>query len=132
MSAAEVLARGRLAAEALMVDECTIRRRAGSTTDPDTGQITPTYTTVYSGACRVQQRTGQAREETPGPAELLMVRRELHLPVATSTGVQAGDQVSMTASVHDPDLVGRVLVVRDEMAKSLATARRLGVEEVTS
>lgn len=132
MSVASALARGRRAAERLMVDECTIRRRTGSTTDPDTGQITPTYTTLYTGRCRVQQQAVQAREETPGPAELLMVRRELHLPVATSTGVRAGDQVSITACVHDPDLVGRDLVVRDEMAKSMATARRLGVEEVTS
>lgn len=116
-----------------MVDTCTIRRKTGVTTNPDTGQSTPTYVTVYQGKCKVQQATqAQAREERPGQAELLMVRRELHLPVATSGAVRAGDEVTIDVSVHDPGLTGRKLVVRDEAAKSMATARRLGVEEVTS
>lgn len=132
MSVDALLARGRAAAERLMVDQCVIRRRTGSTTDPDTGQITPVYEDVYTGKCRLQQRDVQAREENPGAAELLMVRRELHLPVVASAGVRAGDQVQITVCVHDPDLVGRRLVVRHEMSKSLATARRVGVEEATS
>ena len=114
-----------------MVDACTIRRKTGTTTDPETGVITPTYTTVYQGKCKVQQPDTQAREETPGQAELLMVRRELHLPILTSGGVRADDEATIDTCVHDPDTVGRKLVVRGEMSKSMATARRLGVEEVT-
>lgn len=114
-----------------MVDTCLIQRRTGETTDDD-GNVTSTFVTVYSGKCKVHQQSVQARAADPGEAYVLMVRRELHLPVATSVGVRAGDEVTVLACVHDADLVGRVLVVRDEAAKSAATARRLGVEERTS
>ncbi|PZF98257.1 DUF6093 family protein [Micromonospora deserti] len=132
MSAGSVLQRGRRAAERLMVDTCLIRRVTGTSTDPDTGQITPTFSTVYSGKCRVQQATANPGDTTTGDAELLMVPRVLWLPVASSPDVRAGDRVEMTASVYDPDLTGRRFVVRGEFAKSHATARRLGIEEVTS
>ncbi|SBT64224.1 hypothetical protein GA0070622_1194 [Micromonospora sediminicola] len=131
MSVDRALARGRRAAERLMVDQCRIQRAAGSTEDDD-GNVTPSYTTVYEGRCKVQQQAVQSRPSDAGEASLLMVRRELHLPVAASAGVRAGDRVELTACTYDPDLMGRALVVRDEAAKSLATARRLGVEEVTS
>lgn len=114
-----------------MVDQCRIRR-AGEATEDDDGNVTPSYTTVYEGRCKVQQQAVQSRPSDAGEASLLMVRRELHLPVEASVGVRAGDRVEVTAFVFDPDLVGRALVVRDEAAKSMATARRLGVEEVTS
>lgn len=128
------LARGQAAAEALMTDACLIRRVAGEYTDPATGVVTSTYETVYEGKCRVQQSQlgSSARTERAGEAHLLMVSRVLSLPVAASTGVRADDQVLMTASAADLGLVGRRFVIRAEAAKSHATARRLGVEEVTS
>jgi len=132
MSAASVLARGRAAAEALMVDACVIRRVTGTTTDPNTGVITPTYSTVYTGKCRVQQTNPTAHSTDAGEARLLMLPRVLQLPVSTSTGIRADDQVTITASALDPDLADRVFTVRGEFAKTHATARRLGVEEVTS
>lgn len=130
MSAASVLARGRAAAEALMVDTCLIQEVTGETTGTG-GVVTPTYATVYSGACRIQQPDAQARQEDAGQAYLLMSRRQLQLPMSV-TGVRADQRVTITASAHDPDLVGRVFVVRDEFAKSHATARRVGIEEATS
>lgn len=127
-----LLASGRRAAERLMTDACVVRRKTGTVTDPVTGKITPTYTTVYTGKCRIQQATANPGDTTAGDAELLMVPRVLSLPVASSLGLRAGDEVEMTASAHDPDLPGRRFVVRGEFAKSHATARRLGIEEVTS
>ncbi len=131
MSIDALLAAGRQAAEALMQDSCTIRRRTGEVTDPETGIVTPTYSTIYTGRCRVQQQQAQARPETPGEAYVLMVRREVHVPMAV-TGLRAGDEVLMTASAADPDLPGRTFLIRELFAKSHATARRLGVEEQTS
>ena len=131
MSAVAATLAGRAAAEALMVDTCTITRSGEPTTDPDTGEVDDNPTTVYTGRCKVQQQAVQSRPQTPGEAAVQMVRREVHLPVATSGGIRVGDLITITASVLDPDLVGRKLRVRDEHAKSYATARRLGVEEVT-
>jgi hypothetical protein len=127
---AAVLARGRAAAEALMVDTCSIRRRSGEATDPDTGEVTGTYTDVYDGRCRVQQAGTQAGSEEPGEAYVLMLRLEVLLPMSV-TGLEVGDEIEITASVHDPDLVGRVFLVRDLAHKTHATARRVQVTEQT-
>jgi len=131
VSRASVLARGRAAAEAGMVDACIIRRITGQVTDPDTGEVTTTYTTIYEGKCRLQQQGQQARPEQAGEAYLLMLRRELQLPMSV-TGLRTEDEVTMTASAYDPDLPGRVFLVRDLFGKTEATARRVQVEEVTS
>ncbi len=132
MSAATALARGRAAAEALMVDTCVIKRVIGETTDSFSGVITPTYETLYTGKCRVQHGEAQAREESSvGQAYLLMLILHLQLPMSV-TGLQVDDQVTITASVHDPDLAGRTLCIRDLFHKSHATSRRVSVQERTS
>lgn len=114
-----------------MVDACTIRRRTGETTDPDTGVITPTYQQLYAGRCRVQQPTAQATAQDPGQAHVLMLRLEVQLPMSV-TGLAVDDEVLITASAHDPDLPGRVFLVRDLAHKTHATARRVQVQERTS
>ena len=133
MSRASVLARGRSAALAGMIDACTITRVTGHTTDPDTGVQTPTTAEVYSGVCRVQSPgvTASARTADAGEAYVLLLRMELQLP-NSATGIAVGDVATITASANDADLVGRVFRVRELAHKSEATARRIGVEEVTS
>jgi len=133
MTRASVLALGRAAAEAGMIDTCSIVRVTGTTTDPDTGEVTEMTSSVYSGACRVQEMMGFSRDAGPAPDQPVLARyRIVQLPVAASQDVRAGDRVTITASVNDPDLVGLVMVVRDQAAKSEATSRRIGVEEITS
>lgn len=130
MSAASVLARGRAAAEQLMVDACTIRRRTGETTGAG-GYVTPTWDDLYSGKCRIQQATAQAQQQDPGEAYVLMLRLEVQLPMSV-TGLEPEDEVTITASAHDPDLVGRVFLIRDLAHASHKTARRVQVVERTS
>ncbi|MGI5144796.1 DUF6093 family protein [Plantactinospora sp. CA-294935] len=132
MSAAEVLARGREFAAELMVDTCEIVAVTGTHTDLGTGQAVEDTDVVYAGPCRVQQADPIARAEMVGEADRLMVTRLLWLPVATSVGVRAGQRVQITVCQYDPDVVGRRFVVRAEFGKTHATARRLGIEEVTS
>ncbi|MFG3639088.1 DUF6093 family protein [Micromonospora sp. NPDC047762] len=131
MSLASALARGRRAAERLMVDQCVIRRDAGTTYDPVTGYPTPNTTEVYAGRCRVQQQTASAGQRDVGEATVLLLRLEVQLPMSV-VGVRVDDVVEVTASMHDPDLPGRRFRVRELAHKTHATARRFGVEEVTS
>lgn len=132
MSRESVLARGQAAAEAGMADACTIRREStGDTTNPVTGVGATTYTTLYTGQCRVQQQAVIARPHDVGEDKIWMVRFDLQLPVATTAGLQVGDQVTITAAVNDPDLVGRVFAVNELAHKSEATSRRIGIIEVT-
>lgn len=113
MSLASVLARGRAAAERRMVDACTIRR--GSTV-------------LYTGKCEVAQDEGEAQEEADAYA--LDLRLLLKLPIAV-TGLQLGDEATLDAAAHDPDLVGKVLRVQGLARESHATCRRLFCTERT-
>ncbi|MCX4470453.1 DUF6093 family protein [Micromonospora sp. NBC_01655] len=124
------LARGRAMAERLMVDACTIQRVTGEGSDDD-GNVVKTYEQLYAGRCRVQQRSGQAAQEDVGQDFQLMLRLEVHLPMSV-VGLEAGDEMTVIASAHDPDLAGRTFLVRDLAHKSHATARRVGVTERTS
>lgn len=131
MSRTGVLARAQAFAEAGMVDTCTIRRRTGETTDPQTGEITPTWSPLlYDGKCRFQHRDGRAEQADAGEAYVLLQRTEVQLPVA-AIGIDVGDEITCTAS-RDPDLVGRAFLVHDLAYRSDATTRRLQVQERTS
>lgn len=131
MSALDALARGRAAAEALMVDACTIKRLDTQTTDSETGQVTNTYTEIYSGKCKVQRSglVSVARPQQVGQAQLYTSTLELHVPMSV-TGANADDLVSIDTSM-DPDLVGRDLHLRELAHKTYATARRFGLTEVS-
>lgn len=131
MSRASVLAAGRRAAEAGMVDTCAITRVTGETTNDLTGEVTRTTAQVYAGKCRVQQSGAQGGEEDIGEAALVVLRFELQLPM-TVVGLHEADEVTITASRSDPDLPGRVFTIRDLMHKTDATARRVSMREVTS
>lgn len=113
-----------------MVDACLIQHRTGETTDPDTGVVTPAYGTVYAGKCRVQQQPGIARPATPGEAYVWLTKFELQLPMSV-TGVDTDDLVTITVSVLDADLTGRVWHARALAHKTHATSRRIQCEEVT-
>jgi hypothetical protein len=128
---AALLARGQAAAEDSMVDTCVIRRRTGESTDPHSGVITPVYASQdpYAGKCRVQQSTAQAREQDAGEDFLLLLRLEVQLPMSV-VGLEVGDEVTITTS-RDPDLPGRVFLIRDLAHKTDATARRVQCTERT-
>lgn len=124
------LLRGRAAAEALMVDTCTIRRKLAPVTSTVDATVTWTYATIYSGKCRFQQQAADARTEDAAEAFVRLLRLELQLPMAV-TGIRALDEVTCDTSALDPDLPGRVLLVRDLAHKTHATARRIRLEERT-
>lgn len=131
MSRATVLARGRIAAEAGMVDTCTIRRSVRQTTDPFSGEAVDTFDELYDGKCRLQQGSAEAQQADVGENYVLLQRVTVQLPVNV-TGIQVGDQITVTAAGRDPDLVGRVFLVRDLFIKTDATSRRVHVQERTS
>lgn len=124
------LARGRAAAEALMVDTCRIERKTGEATSTTSGAAIPTYLTLYEGKCRIQQRATEARAEDAAEQYDRMLRLEVQLPMSV-TGLKVDDRVTVTASVHDADLVGRQVWIRHLAHKTHATARRVVAEELT-
>lgn len=131
MSRASALARGRVAAEAGMVDACTIRRVPSDVTDDFSGVITPTYTQIYAGKCRLKQVAALPETHEAGEDYVVLSRLQLQIPVSV-TGVQVGDEVTITASVNDPGLAGKVLLIRGIAEGSEITARRFEVTERTA
>jgi len=115
-------------ADSLMTDTCTIKRQAGTAMNATTLAMEPTYTTVYSGKCRVQLRDTVATQPDAGERAHATVRTILQIPVSV-TGVKVDDTVTITASA-DADLTTRTLRVRSVFHKTHATARRLECEEV--
>ena len=127
------LMRGRAAAESLMVDTCTIAHTTGESTNDDTGVVTPTTSTVYTGRCRIQQsQLGADSVPTdPGEAYARLVAFELQVPMSVEV-IRVHDVATVTASELDPDLVGRKFVILGLAHKTHATARRLQVQEVAT
>jgi len=135
MSRSTILNRGRQRASESFIDACTIDRLTSATTTDDlTGVVSPVYAAAtYTGPCRVQigaNSSSGGRAES-GEASVVIFGVSIQLPVVGTENVERGDRVTITASVNDQDLVGRVFYVENLFSKSEATSRRLGVVEAT-
>jgi hypothetical protein len=131
VSAEAAVLAGRREAEALMVDACDVMRPGDPITDPETGNVTPGSTFVYSGKCKVQQTISQASNPTAGEHSFTVQDSRVDFPVSAGP-LQVSDTVTVTASVLDPQLVGREFRVAELFHKSYATAQRTRVEEVVA
>lgn len=117
-----------------MVDECTIRRTIGppGPLDPDTGERAPAPTeVVYTGKCKVQTYEPHESKPESGDHVFTVQRYSLHIP-ATAAQIAVDDRAQITASELDPNLVGRTYRISGLLHKSMATAQRLLVDEVTA
>jgi hypothetical protein len=100
--------------------------------DPETGVITPTQTTVYSGPCKIQQAAPAANPSEIGEAAVFVGQLTLHLPVTDATAaVLPDDLVTVTSCALDASLVGKTFRLRGPAHKSYATARRYPLTEVS-
>jgi len=129
IDAQAVTLRGRLAAEALMIDSCVVERSVGEVTDPMTGVVTDGWETVYEGACKVQGRATQATAPEAGGHAFTIEQMMVHLPVSAKS--QLDDRVTVTSAVMDADLVGLQFRLSDLARGSYRTADRWNVELVT-
>jgi hypothetical protein len=112
-----------------MLDACTIAHHTGQTTDATTGAVTQTYgAAFYTGKCKVQLRDVDPATPEAGDRLTVVLRSRVDVPMSVED-VAVDDLVTITASVLDPDLVGRTFRVVAPFHGSFKTARRLPVEE---
>lgn len=132
MSRETVLAAGRAFFLTGLVDSCTVDRISGEVNNASTGEVVKTYTTIYTGSCRVKMGASQGtrRLHTVGEAPIRIEAATLQLPVVGSEGILADDRVTITASAHDTELVGKKFFVIGEHHQTHATSRRLAISEV--
>ena len=131
MSAADVVLAGRIEAESLMLDTCTVGRPGAPVTDPVTGQVTTPLTPIYSGKCKFQQTLAQSSNPVAGEHQFTVQDVRWDTPVGAGPFL-VDDVVTATAVALDPGLAGAVFRVTDPFHKTAATAQRTRVERVVA
>jgi hypothetical protein len=113
-----------------MVDACTVKTVTGKSANASTGVVTPTYSAaLYTGKCKVATFEPHERSPEVGGAVVTVQRYAVHVPVGAFVP-DVGQVVTITTCALDANLVGKRFRVVALLHKSLATAYRLGVEEV--
>jgi hypothetical protein len=133
MNLAGLLASGRAAHQALMLDTIRLARPGQPVYDPATGQTVQADARVlYEGPARVKPQVAHTLGAEAGERLVTLRRYEVALPYSAvplaADRVLPGDQVQVTAS-PDPRLAGLTLWVTSEGGSATATAWRLVAED---
>ncbi len=132
MSVAYVLARGRAARTALMLDAIAVSRPSGPPVfDDNTGEYTPAPAgpPVYTGRADVKPRaTSGSGEVDAGERQVVLRDYDVAIPWTAAPIVEVDDQVTVTAS-PDPTFVGRVLTVTAVEHGARRTAHHFSAED---
>jgi hypothetical protein len=122
MSAADFIERMRDKQAELYSNTVTVTRKsaAGAFNAATASYATPTTTTVYTGAALLRPERDQTADV--GEVSLNVSNYLLKLPV--NTAAEIGDNVAVTASDFDDDLVGTTLRIIEVSADEWQIARR--------
>lgn len=129
MSAEAAVLAGRVQAEALMIDACTIARPGEPVFSEATGQLTTPSVTVYSGKCKVQSKDSATSSPEAGEHTFTVVSRQVHIP-ANAADIKDGDVITITASRLNVFTVGKQYRVAGFTPDSFDIAARLPVKEI--
>ncbi|WP_405019554.1 DUF6093 family protein [Kitasatospora sp. NBC_00070] len=129
----ELLAHGRAAHEALMLDTVRLRRPGADAYDPASGATTqPDARVLYEGPGRVKPAQAEDHGVDAGERQVVLRRYEIALPFSTMPvavdRVVPGDQVEIIAS-PDARLAGLTLWVTSVGYSATATAWRISGED---
>ena len=132
MSIQSALRAGRRAAEAIMTARVQVHRYSGKPmTDPETGQVTRSFSVVYEGKAKIAAYEAFEQVKDVAGSQQTLSRTRVDFPVG-SFAVLSGDEVHVISDSADPMLAGKVLrVTVPAPYKSHATALRCFVEEVS-
>lgn len=139
MSAASVVARGRAAIEALMVDTCKVVRYnpADRVWNESTGQYDEgDGTTVYEGRFRIQVRSdinANAVEAEVAEHEWTYRTATAQLPIAGTEDIASDCVLEILTCPLDAGMVGRLYNLQaDSKGKTHSTHRRFRARELLS
>ncbi len=141
MSADSVLAAGRIRAESLMQDTCTITipGAGAGVYDAATNTTTPPAPVqVYAGPCRLRTpRLLAGTQAVVGPDAITQVYYVISIPVgsvrqgsAVPLVVPKAAKVTVVTSRHDPASPGRVFAVNAVQHETQATAMKMQCIEI--
>lgn len=116
-----------------MLDTCTVTRITGEpgAIDPETGLRAPAPTSpVYTGKCKIQTYEPHESAKESGDHVFTEQRYHLHLPIGVGP-IKVNDEAQILTAAADQNLVGKKYRIAGLHTKSLATAQRLLVDEIT-
>lgn len=125
-------------ANSLMTDTCIVTTPGVGTRGPINPttlkyDAAPADVTVYEGACRLGRiEIPHVTQAVGGEATWGVQDSVLHLPIADTEDVAAGQSVEYLSSTANPALVGRKFGIIGVVAGTNLTARRCIVREVVS
>lgn len=129
------LTSARLAAETLMIDECTIVRDSQGGDDDTLNQTTGTLaapdndtSSVYTGKCHFHAATNVPRDINEGGDVVTAAVYEASIP-HSATPPRQGDVFILTACDWDEALVGSTWRIRQTVVGTFNLRRRLILEE---
>ena len=122
---------GHAAAPSPMTDPCTVTRFASHVLNETTLVYADTYTTVYTGVCRVKGTALQDQASNAGERPAVTREYDVSLPVS-AIAVAVDDLITITASQLDAVQPGLTLRVLGVLHGSQITARRMRCQEVTA
>lgn len=132
----ELLAAGRETAQALMETTVLIRRKTGTTRNPENGELVPTWNEIYKGPARVRLTAGDARDvdafgqrfAVQDPIVSLPIGEDPRIDVGSSAAVRKDDVGEVLTNPPDPGEVGTEFRVDGRLGQTHSTARRLRAE----
>lgn len=116
--------------EAQLIDTVSIVRPGESVFDESTGTWTNPETAIYTGGAKIRvQGMSVGHDVEAGGGDIRLNTLVLTLPADTAVAVD--DQVTVTASQLDADLVDRSFRVTDVLRSSWQVTRKAMLEEVS-
>jgi len=124
--AAGITMMGRKQAELLMESTCVIKRQTGTTPDSN-GVEVPTYSTIYTGKCRLRMPDARPNTVVAAGQSIAVQAPILSIPVtATGSGNVRTDDIATISSPLDGNTV--VARIAGFHSQTHSTARRFPVE----
>jgi len=117
---------GRTLAESMM-ESTVVIKRAGTPSEDANGVLTPTYTTIYSGVCRLRMTEARSDEVAVAGQALAKQNPTLSIPVSAtgSADVRVDDIATVTTPLDSLIVLGRIAGIHSQ---THSTARRFPIE----
>jgi len=117
---------GRALAESMM-ESTVIIKRAGVPSEDANGVLTPTYSTIYSGVCRLRVTEARSDEVAAAGQGLAKQNPTLSIPVSASgsADVRVDDIATVTTPLDSVTVIARIAGLHSQ---THSTARRFPVE----
>lgn len=130
MSIASAITRFRAKQAEQFTTTATVYRPIGELeTNPNTGEVTETFDTIYNGPCKIRPKANRSTDEVD-TAETQVALPDFTGKFPVDTDIQRGDIVTVTACTLDAGMAGKSYTVVDASNDQWQISRVVGLEQI--